>query len=708
MRALPSVLVFACTLVALSGCDGSRDQLLANLQSVRPEERATAVRKLAEAGRPEDLVLFTRAAKDTAPIVRGEAAVALGKSQDARVVDLLGELLGDPDEQVQAKAAMALAQIKSEKAKSYLTLQYARRGRPTRYAIVEALKAANVPGAMAAVVAAESQTLWDRNLKALTDGSLPERVAAAEELGKSGRVEAVNRLLPLIKDSHVILAAAAVRGLGHAGDPRAVDPIGDLLKENFPELREAAIASLVRLGDPKALPRLKEVALEKSAVSALATQAISALPEGPQTAAALCELALSGSAEEASIAARAMRLRGGCPLEPILERLGRRGEQAAALQALEGLGPVAAPATPRVLPLLASSDEALRVLAVAAVSELRDPSAGEAVRKVHDAELKRLELARAKWVPGPLPTRFAPGFDPAGEALVSGDDPTSGARLRQGDLFKKIRQANEAKMKATGKSATLRASPPVELVDDVSEEGVRTFAATLRALGAVQAPDALELLTPWATDPSPSLRSAACAGLALLGPRAHALVAEALLDPVREVQSAAAQALAEQGADGQRAVADLLPKLAADRIPLLLALDRAGPDPVVGAALAAVLRDGSAESALAAQLLGRLRHSDAVPLLIRILEDPNAIARRDVIAALGRIGDPRAAELVARELNHDSPDVRAAAAEALAHLGTNPRADALDALKGDYYRRVRESADAALSGPGGAATAAQE
>src|SRR5919106_5213086 len=135
MRPLLALAVIATTVA----CDG-RDRLLASLQSVRPEARAAAIRKLAGEARPEDLVLFTRAAKDTAPIVRGEAASALGNSLDPRVVDVLGELLGDQDESVQGKAAMALARIRTPEANKYLSLHYARRGRSTYYAIVEALK----------------------------------------------------------------------------------------------------------------------------------------------------------------------------------------------------------------------------------------------------------------------------------------------------------------------------------------------------------------------------------------------------------------------------------------------------------------------------------------------------------------------------------------------------------------------------------------
>src|SRR5688572_17801539 len=110
--ALAAALLFACS--------SGRDKLLADLQSPRPEERALAVKKLAEQRRPEDLVLFTQAARDPVAIVRAEAIAALGTSEDARVVDLLGELLADSDESVQARAAKALAQVGNEKARGYL------------------------------------------------------------------------------------------------------------------------------------------------------------------------------------------------------------------------------------------------------------------------------------------------------------------------------------------------------------------------------------------------------------------------------------------------------------------------------------------------------------------------------------------------------------------------------------------------------------
>src|SRR5262245_34085345 len=136
LRLAPLALALSLTFA----CNGSRDRLLADLESPQPHERALAVKKLAEQNRSEDLVIFTQKAQDPVSIARAEAASALGKSQDPRVVDLLGDLLGDSDEAVQAKAAMALAEVKNDKAKAYLTSQYGRRGRATRQAIVQALK----------------------------------------------------------------------------------------------------------------------------------------------------------------------------------------------------------------------------------------------------------------------------------------------------------------------------------------------------------------------------------------------------------------------------------------------------------------------------------------------------------------------------------------------------------------------------------------
>ncbi len=674
-----------------SACNGGRDKLIADLQSTRPDERATAVKKLADQGRSEDLILFTQAAKDPVSIVRAEAITALGKSQDARVVDLLGEALGDPSEDVQAKAAMALAGIRSDKAKAYLTLQYSRRGRSTRLVIVQALKASNVPGAMAGVIAAEAKSIWESNFKTLQDGSLPERVGAAEQLGRSGRPEAVNRLVPLIKDPQVMLAAAAVRGLGNAGDRRAVEPITRLLKENFPELREAACEALQQLKDPSALPALLEVALEKSPSSPLATAAIVGLPPSPEVDKALCEIAIAGGGAEVGTAGREMRRRSGCKLETVIEKLKTAATVPAALAALAALGPTAKDAVPKVLPLLTNGDLNVRKLAVDALVELGDTSVAPALLKVLEVETKSLDLQRTDWVPAQLALKYGSWFDP--NAPGDARDPDAPSRGKQTDLFRKVRALADAKAKEQGR-VILEARPPREIVDDATEPQLKVLAALVRAVGLLGAEGARAIADKYVDESSPSLRAAALVSLAAQGPEGLKAAQAGLLDTEREVQAATAHAFAEAGEAGQTTLLATLAQLTGDRTRLLEPFKTVVPGKVAIPTLLQLVKEGGAEAGTAALLLGEMAAVEAVDPLLKTLEDPTCVVRREVIAALGRLKDPRAAAMVGKDLYNDSADVRAASAEALASLGAGDHGDALDALKGDYYRKVREAASA--------------
>lgn len=690
---------YALLALAVVGCNPGRDQWIADLQASRPEARALAVKKLAEHFNEDDLGLFTQAARDPVPVVRAEAMAALGKSPDPRVVDLLGEGLGDDDEDVQARAAAALASLRTEKARAYLTLQFSRRSRNTRMAIVQALKSTNVPGAMASVVAAEASTTWDRNLKALQGGALPERVGAAEEVGRSGRPEAVNRLVPLLKDNQVVLAAAAARGLGDAADVRAVPGLTALLEENFPELREAACEALTRLKDPAALPNLLAVAQDKSPASPLATAAIVALPQSPETDKALCDLVLQGPGPEAATAGREMRRRG-CPAEPILKKLENQATANAALAAIVALGPMPKDTAAKVAPLLASADATTRKLAVDALAELGDPAAGAAVLKAWEAELKALEPLRAKWIPAELPLTYGRGFDP--DAPLPADDPAAMVHLRTTDLFRKVKALDEQRAREAGK-VLLQARPPRELVDDANEDQLKVLASLVRALGRLKLEGAREKVAPFTRESSPSLRAAAFAALAGLGGDALKDARAGLLDDERTVQSATAQALVEAGEAGRALILEACGQLVGDRTRLLEPL-RGQPIPRAGVpVLIALAKEGGLESGLAAGLLGEAKASEAVDPLLRLLDDPKTVARRDVLVALGRLGDARAADAVGKDLYSDSADVRVAAAEALAQLGAGSHLEALDALKGDYSLRVRDAANAALKrlGPEG-------
>jgi HEAT repeat protein len=249
---------------------------------------------------------------------------------------------------------------------------------------------------------------------------------------------------------------------------------------------------------------------------------------------------------------------------------------------------------------------------------------------------------------------------------------------------------------------------PTELYDDVEPQRLAPLATLLRALGALKAPGALAMLKGYSQDPSVTLRVASLVGLAQLGPEGIEVAKAGLLEPERDLQKALAQALAETGEAGQSVLVDMLPKMGGEKLLVLDALTRGGSVPAsASAVLQTVLREGGPEAAFAAALLGRMQAKDAVPTLIKALDEPNSVARRDVLLALGAIGDTQAAEVVARDLFHDLPEIRAAAASALKKIGTPAQAESLEALKGDYFRSVRESVGAALTRDGTAAEGAR-
>jgi HEAT repeat protein len=670
------------------------------------EERAIAVKRLADLGKASDLVLIRHAAQDPAPSVRAEAAAALGRRREQGAADLLAELLRDPDEAVQASAATALAEIGGEKARAYLVVRYGQAGRSIRRAIVQALRAAGgVPPAAEAMVSAESAALWDHFLKTLEQGSAAQRISATEEIGKSGRPEAIAQLLALAQQATPLLASAAVRGLAESGDPSAAARLTPLLSENEPELRAAVCDALGRLGDLDSAPRLEAIAIEGSSASAFATAGLIALPRRPATDRLLCEVVARAAPPEALAAAREMRSRGGCPLDGLVQSLAaaigppgkaKRPEASrrpgfdlqrveSALRAIAALGPTASGALPKMLRLLEDPEPRLRLAALAAAAQLRDRRSGLPVQEAFETQLETVSGLRAKWVADSLPREYAPGFRPGDE---EGSE-RQGAQL--GELAARVRERN-----AAGSKAAAAGRGPPELADDVRQDQLALFAAAVLALGMVDAPDALTFLTARAADPSPRIRAAALAGSAYLGGPGLDLAKSGLADPEADVRSSVAQALVAQGAPGVKAVLADLTVQRTGSLELLEALQQARLDESAVERLGPFLSSGAAESALAAQLLGKSGAKSAVPALIKYLEDPVAPGRRQALVALGQIADPRAAEAIAPDLYHDSPEIRSAAAEALGRTGAASEMAMLEALRGDYYAKVRRAAHGAI------------
>jgi HEAT repeat protein len=151
-----------------------------------------------------------------------------------------------------------------------------------------------------------------------------------------------------------------------------------------------------------------------------------------------------------------------------------------------------------------------------------------------------------------------------------------------------------------------------------------------------------------------------------------------------QVAAAAVDALDQQGQD---AVERLLVRMAD------VDVDADAADWVKAEAFMGALEAGVPELRMAAaNALGELGESDAVPGLVDRFEDPDPRVRARAARACGDIGDPRATGPLAGLLSDPSADVRREAAEALGGIGNRQALEALLDLYDDADERVRRIA----------------
>lgn len=116
-------------------------QLLAELRDVNKEKRRTAVMKLGMLGGDQALRALMMAVQNDYEdlIVRGRAAMMLGKLRDPRAVDPLIRALNAPGHQTPLHAAQALGKIGDPRAIEPLLMLAANGRDKTRQAALEAL-----------------------------------------------------------------------------------------------------------------------------------------------------------------------------------------------------------------------------------------------------------------------------------------------------------------------------------------------------------------------------------------------------------------------------------------------------------------------------------------------------------------------------------------------------------------------------------------
>ena len=663
-------------LPAVAGCDRTGD-----LSSADPDQRVRAVQTAGRRG-AEGTALLLVAQRDADPRVRRAAVEAFASRDGRAAVDALAAALGDPDADVVAIAARGLAARPSmPRTRDALVAAYGAASPAGRAAIADALQ--SVGTSLGQAVELEARALWERNLNVLATSG-PARAGAAEEIGASARAEAVSRLLPLVdpnRNTDRSLLAAAARGLGEAGDRSARKYLEVLLQEGDAELAEAGAQALGRLADPAAADALATAAVQGAGRTAgSAVEALARLPQAPEVGTALCLVALrSLDPAVAARAASAARERdAACPVKPLLGRLGQVGS-AAALAALAALRPAEPEVVPRILPLLdpaRTPDLEVRVAALRALGSLRSPAAAAGVRERALALKARVAAARVRWIAGhlagaPLAGMTATGDERLQAVLARAPGAAPGAGPEEPGLAPFIPPPTGDAIELGAALAELGrqrgAGAEGLLLGLVSDREGTVRAGALDGLGALGAEGALAAATAALSDGDVRVRLAAMGALRKLGTKGASVLLRALGEPGLDAEWCSALA----GALGEAGLPEAVPALAG--------------------------RLGGPCGVAAAEALGRIASPAAATPLAEALMRPEAIGRLEMVEALGQIGGSAGAVALSRELTSDRPQVRAAAARALALLRYEPASPRLEALRSDYYGRVRRAAVEALA-----------
>jgi HEAT repeat protein len=674
-RAAPAVALALWALAGAAACGGGLD-------SPSPERRATAVRALGEepGDRPAPALLVAQ--RDPSPLVRRAAAEAIARRRGAQAAPALGAMLADPDPLVAQAAAEGLARLgELDAARGALVEGYARASPEGRVAIAAALSALGI--SLRDAVEAEARWLWGRNVAALERGSVEARAGAAEELGASGRAEAVARLRELTAKTAEAprVIAAALRGLGETGDPGVRPVLEAALGSQDPTLAAAAAAALGRLGDPAATPPLARLAAAGGGpLNRIALEALEALPTAPEVSQALCGVALRQPV--AAIAGRAARgawtRNADCPASALAGRAARGdGPALAAFIELHPepavLAPVAARLTAAIGDPRAASE--LRRRAAFALGQLGWDGAAGAIEARARALQGNLAGARRRWIPG----CFAPPAPP-----LPADPVERLARLEG--------RGTELPVRRDGANCD---SP--EWIDASSAADREELGALLAALGRIRGSAAAALLVGSVADPAAPVRAGAVEGLGFIGGDGPAgeLVA-ALADPDARVRDAALAVLPRYGPQALPALARAVEGVADERSAQALAraLGQTGAPEAV-APLAALLRGpGAGTAAFALATIGVA--GGAEPLLEHLARK-DAPGRVETLDALAQLASRSSGPALEAELLSERPEVRAAAVRAIGRLRYEPASRRLEALRVDYDGRVRRAAIEALA-----------
>ncbi len=632
--------------------DPARDVVAAALRGVLERDnslsRCCAVRALGrlQVDDRETLECLIALLHDPDPDVRLDVAVMLGGSgQNKAVPDLVESLLNDPEGEVRIEAARALAKLGAPQA-------------------VEPL------------------------IRCLREDGLPQLDLSIDDMEFGDSLE---------------VQSQALNALGDIGDPRATTPVVEILSDpDYEDLQETGFEVLSKLDDSRARAFLLEQLAggSKPLARRRAAHALGALAhsdsksEGPgavvlalinalldvdptvriSAGQALAEvkhpvvtvpltLLLTDLDSQVKVAAADILVRTHAPgvVERLLEMLSDAGLELK-VEITRLLGDSGDPKTVPVLRnLLTTEDERLRYQVVTALGALGRPGVERDLATIlQDPKIHANTRARAAAALGRI----------AGVTQLEADGCDADTVLEH----EKVLEALECAVFDRNQAVALAAlTGLVELM--TPEKAVQLLSDLLRRVKVDVQPENPALTEP-EDDATDSVES-----------KSEGTVAA---DPLRELVG---------GHTAQSSTLAAILSASDDA-------DPPSPHPEVGAGKPVPAPVGSVQ-VLAAGLLGEYPDagSISVPVLVEALKGASERLTREVLLALGRIGDIAAIEPVLRCLESDEEQVRLAAIDALVGIGKGLESPVLNAalvrLLDDPGATVRDWAVRALADAGG-------
>jgi HEAT repeat protein len=522
-----------------------------------------------------------------------------------------------------------------------------------------------VPKLRALLASKDPQVRW-RSARALGDYGAQAQGAAAE-------------LRALVADSDPVVRYHAAAALGKLGD-RSEETVSALVKAatgSDAHVARAAIAALrVLQPGPERVIEVLEAALS-SDDHAVTLHALEAIIEHGSAAAPLLNEALKRP-KTAYLACAAIEHIGpevASTAPALVELLGKTRHsklQIQALLALASIGPAAKSAASQIVPLLETPDDpTVPVAAAYALGSIgaSDPQTTAALKKATSKDNQFLQMV-ATW----SLAKAHPDDKAALQAAVE--------KLTQG-----LKSSDAALRTAAAKGLQMLQAPPemvapamVALVNDPDPDVQENAISAVASLGESVVPRVVNGLK------NPQLRGPAVQVLARLGPKAADAV-QPLIDTAKEADphllTEINLALAAIGPASAPATGMLAGSITSEhqgvRESALYALRAIGPG-AKGAREALVERmqaDDSFAALAAAWALARIAPGDAavaaqaVPKLSRGLassDAPTRLESAEALAAWGPAAKAAAGALQKLAQADTSPEVRAAAEAALAHI----------------------------------------